>query len=54
MAVSFLVTAVLATLLFLNIIPESAVWIVTGIVLLILAVLDGIYFVLGRKKTESK
>ena len=54
MAVSFLVTAVLATLLFLNIIPESAVWIVTGIVLLILAVLDGVYFVLGRKKTESK
>ncbi len=54
MAVSFLVTAILAALLFLNIFPEGAVWIATGIVLLVLAVIDSLYFVLGRKKIQNR
>ncbi|MCR4877006.1 MAG: DUF308 domain-containing protein [Clostridiales bacterium] len=50
MAGSFLVSAVLATLLVIQPFSESAVWIFTGIVLLILMVMDGAYFILGRKK----
>ena len=53
MAISFLVTAILATLLFINLFAESAVWIVTGIVLLLLTVLDAVYFFLGRVKREQ-
>lgn len=50
MAISFAVSAVLATLLFVQAFGEGSVWIVAGIVLLLLAVLDGAYFILGRKK----
>lgn len=50
MAISFAVSAVLATLLFIQVFGEGTVWIVTGIVLLLLAILDGAYFILGRKK----
>ena len=53
MAVSFVVTAVLAALLFIQPFAESTVWIFTGIVLLLLAVLDGTYFVLGRKNRPA-
>ncbi len=59
MAISFAATAVMATLLLLQVFPGSAVWIVTGIVLLLLAVLDVVYFFLGhpgraKEKEEEK
>ena len=50
MAVSFVVSVVLATLLFLQVFNEGSVWVITGIVLLVTAVLDGVYFFLGRQK----
>ena len=53
MGISFLLTAVLATLLFINPFAESAVWIITGIVLILLAILDAVYFILGRRKQEA-
>ena len=53
MAISFVLTAVLATLLFINPFAESAVWIITGIVLILLAILDAVYFILGRRKQEA-
>ena len=54
MAISFLMTAVLATLLFVGTFAESAVWIMTGIILILLAVLDVVYFILGRRKKEKE
>lgn len=53
MGISFILTAVLATLLFINPFAESAVWIITGIVLILLAILDAVYFILGRRKQEA-
>ncbi len=53
MAISFVVTAVLVTLLFIGVFAENAVWIVTGIALIVLAVLDAVYFILGRTKKEN-
>jgi UDP-N-acetylmuramyl pentapeptide phosphotransferase/UDP-N-acetylglucosamine-1-phosphate transferase len=53
MGISFLATIILAVLLFVNPFTESAVWIVTGIVLLVLAVLDTLYFILGRTNKEA-
>lgn len=56
MAVSFLLTALLATLLFMNAIGENSVWIFTGVGLVVLAALDAVYFFLGRqsrKETEG-
>ena len=53
MAISFVLTAVLSTLLFIGIFAESAVWTVTGIALIVLAVLDAVYFILGRRKKEN-
>ena len=53
MAISFLVTIILAVLLFINLFAESAVWTVTGIVLLGLALLDTVYFILGRTKKKA-
>ena len=50
MAISFVATAVLSTLLFIGSLAESAVWVVTGIALIVLAVLDAVYFILGRRK----
>ncbi len=50
MAISFVLTAVLATLLFVNPFGEGVVWIVSGIALLVLAILDTACFILGRKK----
>ena len=49
MAVSFLLSAVLAVLLLLNPFAENVVWVFTGIALIVIAVLDGVYFALGRK-----
>lgn len=49
MAFSFVFTAVLATLLFINPFGDSIVWVFSGIVLLALAVLDATYFILGRR-----
>lgn len=53
MAISFAATAILSTLLFTNPFGESAIWIISGIVLLMLAVLDAAYFILGRKKKDA-
>ena len=53
MAISFVVTAVLVTLLFIGVFAETVVWIVTGIALIVLAVLDAVYFILGRTKKEN-
>lgn len=53
MAISFAVTAILAALLFIQPFAESTVWIFAGIVLLVLAVLDGVYFILGRQHRGS-
>ena len=53
MAISFVVTAVLVTLLFIGVFAENVVWIVTGIALIVLAVLDAVYFILGRTKKEN-
>ncbi len=50
MVVSFLFTAVLATLLIVNPFGDGAIWIVGGIALLALAVLDAAYFFLGRSR----
>ena len=44
---------ILAVLLFINLFAESAVWTVTGIVLLGLALLDTVYFILGRTKKKA-
>lgn len=52
MVISFVFSAVLATLLFFNPFRDS-VWIVSGIVLIALAVLDAAYFILGRKNKEQ-
>ena len=49
MAVSFLLSAALAVLLLLNPFAENVVWVFTGIALIVIAVLDGVYFALGRK-----
>ncbi len=49
MAVSFLLSTVLAVLLLLNPFAENVIWVFTGIALIVIAVLDGVYFVLGRK-----
>lgn len=54
MGISCLVTAVLTVLLFSGLLAESAVWIVCGIVLILLAVLDAVYFFLGRLKKENE
>ena len=54
MGISVMVTAVLAVLLFMQAFAENAVWTATGIILLVLAVLDGVYFILGRVKKEKK
>ncbi len=53
MAISFVSAAVLAMILFANPLGESAVWIVSGIALFALALLDAAYFVLGRRKKEA-
>ena len=50
MAISFVLTAVMAPLLFINPFAGSAVWIVTGIVLLALAALDAVYFFWAKRK----
>ncbi len=50
MVISFVLTAIFAMLLFLNPFPESLVWIISGVALLVLAALDGAYFILGRRK----
>lgn len=49
MAVSVLLSAVLAVLLLLNPFAENVVWVFTGIALIVIAVLDGVYFALGKK-----
>ncbi len=49
MACSFLAIAALAILLVTNVLTENIVWIVTGIVLIIAAFADTIYFILSRK-----
>ena len=49
MAVSCLFSIIMAALLFLQLFTEGSVWIVTGVVLVLLALLDGAYFILGRK-----
>ena len=53
MAVSFLLTALLATLLFMNAIGETSVWIFTGVGLVVLAALDAVYFFLGRQSRKE-
>ena len=53
MAISFALTVVLATLLFIGFFAENSVSIVTGIALIVLAVLDAGYFFLGRRKKEN-
>lgn len=50
MVISFVFTAVLAALLIVNPFTEGSVWIVSGVALLALAVLDAAYFILGRRK----
>ena len=54
MVLSCLMAAVLGTLLFVGTFAESAVWIMTGIILILLAVLDAVYFILGRRKKEKE
>ncbi len=53
MACSFLVVAAMSVLLLVSVLPESAVWIVTGIVLIILAFADTVYYILGRKQRQD-
>ncbi|MBR0217508.1 MAG: DUF308 domain-containing protein [Clostridia bacterium] len=48
MAVSFLLSAILAVLLLLNPFAENVIWVFTGIVLIVIAVLDGVYFAFGK------
>ncbi len=50
MACSFLVIAALAILLVTNVLSENMVWIITGIVLIIAAFADTVYFILSRKE----
>ncbi len=49
MACSFLAITALAILLVTSVLPENVVWIITGIVLIIAAFADTIYFILSRK-----
>lgn len=49
MACTFLAIAALAVLLLTNVLPENVVWIITGIVLIIAAFADTVYFILSRK-----
>ena len=53
MAISFVATGVLAALLFGGVFAENVVWIVTGIAMIALALLDAAYFILGRRKEEG-
>ena len=56
MGVSFLLTAVLSVLLLINPFAGNGIWIFAGIALILIAVLDGVYFVIGKKlhkKEES-
>ena len=46
-------TGVLAALLFGGVFAENVVWIVTGIAMIALALLDAAYFILGRRKEEG-
>ena len=48
MAVSCLLSAILSTMLFMNLLGETSVWVFTGVGLVVLAVLDAVYFFLGR------
>lgn len=49
MAVSTICAFIIAALLFFHPFPETVTWIVAGIALIAVAVLDGAYFWLGRK-----
>jgi len=49
MAVSTICALIIAALLFFHPFPATATWIVAGIALIAVAVLDGAYFWLGRK-----
>ncbi len=49
MACTFLAIAALAILLVTNVLAENVVWIITGIVLIIAAFADTVYFILSRK-----
>ena len=49
MAISTISALIIAALLFFHPFPETATWIVAGIALIAVAVLDGAYFWLGRK-----
>ena len=51
---SFLLSAVFAILLFKNVYTkEKTAWIVTGIVLIVLAIFDSVYFILSHKKVKE-
>ncbi len=53
MALSFLASGVLCTLLFIRVMGENTVWIFNGIVLILLAVLEAAYYILGRKNKKA-
>ncbi len=53
MGISCLVSIVLGTVLFLQPFADTAIWIITGVMLVILAVVDGLHFVLGLKKKPT-
>ena len=50
MGAGFLLTATVTALLFLRVFAEGTVWIFSGIFLIVLGVLDCVYFVLGKTK----
>ncbi len=53
MSLSCLVSAILGTLLFIQPFAESAMWIIAGVMLIILAVGDVMHFMMGLKKKPA-
>lgn len=50
MAISTVCALIIAAMLFFHPFPETATWIVAGVMLFAVAVLDGAYFWLGRRR----
>ncbi len=52
MGISFLVATALAVLLITGVLAENVVWILTGIFLVIMSIVDVVYYVLSRKTRQ--